>query len=125
MAAEGRGHDEPHALVILRDLAYEPRQILAHVPAGGQHERMDDDRGRTLLDATGESSCDGGFCDFHMSRLHDDIAAEAVPDQRGHLIEERVGFRSPAPMIDQEECSASVHAKAPRIGMRGFWDPAS
>ncbi len=77
-------------------------QVFGHVPPWGQHERVNDNSGRTLLDAASEAVGDCGLCDLHVGRLHDAFAAEALLDQGSDFVEQRVGHSPPTPMVDQE-----------------------
>jgi len=97
-------------------LSDQPGEVLHHVPSRRKHERMYDDPGRALLDAAGEALRDRGLCDLHVRRLDDASGAEALLHERGDLAEQRVGFGSPAAVVDQQNRFRVTHQEY--LGLR-------
>jgi len=116
VTAERGHHRKPYAFVSCSRFRDEARQVLGHVPPWGKHERVNNYRGRTLLDAAREALSNRGLCDLHVRRLHDAFGAEALSDQGSDFIEQRVGRSPPTPMVDQEYRRALTRRLFARAG---------
>jgi hypothetical protein len=100
VAAQWGGQREYHTFVSASGLCDQPRQVFRHMSARREHEWVCDDRGRSLLDATGNPLGDRRLCDLHVRPLHDAFGAESLLDESGDFIEQRVGSSVPAAVVD-------------------------
>ena len=103
---------ELDALVQLRCLRDEARDVLAHVAPLREHERMGDNARGALLDASRKRIGDGGFGELHVRPLDDSVLSKACFHARCDLADQRVCFGAPASMVDQKI----------RIHRSRFWD---
>jgi len=113
VASERCRYHEGHTLVHCCGLCDEPWQVFAHVPTGGEHERMNDHRACSLLDAPSEPVRNRRLGDFHVRDLHDASGAKAFRYERGDFIEQGVGLGASTAVVDQEYRPAP--ASLPRV----------